>query len=106
MGVFGLIACIILLSYSSYPAKVKKLESKIKKLERNLKGEKTMSKLLAELINKKCVLVTAGGFTKTEGIVLDVDDEWIKFSSIDKKGGSTIQVIRIDSIEKVDVVEN
>ena len=54
----GFIAFILIISYSSYPTKVKKNWIKDKKLEKILKGEKSMSKILSDLIDKKCVLVS------------------------------------------------
>jgi len=108
---FGLAAFVLILSYSSYPGKIKKLEAKIKKLERNLRGEKSMSKILSELINKKCILISDEGLSivskrEIECIVLDVDDEWIKFTFTDKKGVSKTQILRVESIERVDFIES
>lgn len=111
MEYLGVIAFVLVMCYSSYPEKVKKLESKIKKLERELKGDKSMSKILSELINKRCVLVSddilqIASRREVECIILDVDDEWIKFTFTDKKGIGKTQLIRIDSIERVNLIEN
>ncbi|CDM67298.1 hypothetical protein CM240_0119 [Clostridium bornimense] len=111
MEYLGLIAFILIMSYSSYPAKIKKIESKIKKLERNLRGEKSMSKILSELINKKCILVSDIGLTlvskkEIECTILDADDEWIKFTYTDKKGVSKTEILRVEAIERVSFIEN
>lgn len=111
MEYLGFIAFILIMSYYSYPAKVKKVESKIKKLERNLKGEKSMSKILSELINKKCELVSEQGLSlvskmEIECVILDVDDEWIKINFLDKKGVSKTQVLRVEAIERVSLIED
>ena len=115
MECFGLIAFVLVMCYSSYPTKVKKLESKIKRLERKLRGDGYMSKILNELINKKCILVTnsnAGddAFITVNGrfecTILDVDDEWIKFTFTNKKGVVKTHIIRVESIDRVDFVED
>lgn len=111
MEYFGLISFVLIICYSSYPEKIKKLESKIKKLERTLKGEKSMSKVLSDLINKKCILVTDEGLVlaskrELKSTILDVDEEWIKFTFTDKKGILKTQILRVDSIERVDFIEN
>lgn len=110
MEFFGLIAFILVATYSSHPTKVKKIESKIKKIEKNLRGEKSMSKILSELINKKCILITDTGLEiaskrEFECFILDVDDEWIKFTFTDKKGINKTQILRVDDIERVDFIE-
>lgn len=111
MEYFGLISFVLIICYSSYPEKIKKLECKIKKLERTLKGEKSMSKVLSDLINKKCILVTDAGLVlaskrELESTILDVDEEWIKFTFTDRKGILKTQILRVDSIERVDFIEN
>lgn len=111
MEYFGLISFVLIICYSSYPEKIKKLESKIKKLEKSLKGEKSMSKVLSDLINKKCILVTDAGLVlaskrELESTILDVDEEWIKFTFTDRKGILKTQILRVDSIERVDFIEN
>lgn len=111
MEYLGIIAFVLIMSYSSYPAKVKKMESKVKKLERNLRGGKSMSKILSELINKKCELVSDVGleiFSKREieCVILDVDDEWIKITFTDKKGVHKTQILRVEAIERVSFIEN
>lgn len=90
--------------------KNKKLESQINKLERKLKGENAMSKILSELINEKCILVSVecynvGGKRELECTVIDVDDEWIKFSFIDKKGVNKTSIIRVKDIERIKCIE-
>ena len=106
----GLISIIILLYYSSYPGKIKNLESKLKKLEKNMRREKSMSKILTELKDKKCILVSdecllIDSKRELQCTVLDVDDEWIKFSFVDKKGSVKSHIFRIESIERVELIE-
>ncbi|MBQ4531553.1 MAG: hypothetical protein IJA36_13245 [Lachnospiraceae bacterium] len=67
-----------------------------------------MSKIISELIGKKCVITTTDtlqfvGDTKVKCNVLDVDDEWIKISYTEKKGNTKIKIMRIDAIDGVEV---
>lgn len=83
----------------------------MKKLEKKLRGEKTMSKILSELINKKCILITDTGFEiaskrEIECYILDVDDDWIKFNFTDKKGVNKTQILKVEDIERVDFIES
>lgn len=109
MYFFGLVAFVFVMVYSSYPLKIKKMNSKIKKLEKKYRGEVIMSKILTELINKKCILVTDMGLEivskrEFECIILDADDEWIKFTFTNKKGINQTQILRIDNIERVELI--
>ncbi len=103
----GWLSFIIMLFYSSYPGKVKKLESKVKNLERKQKGENTMSKIIHELVGKTCKITTNGDSifdidTDIICTVLDVDDEWIKFTYTDKKNNVKTQILRIDCIDNIE----
>ena len=50
----GWFSFFIILCYSSYPGKVKRLEKKVKKFERNKKGEGSMSKIISSLVGQVC----------------------------------------------------
>ncbi|MGX4599501.1 hypothetical protein [Faecalimicrobium sp. JNUCC 81] len=104
-----LICFICIMFYSSYPGKIKKLENKVKKLERNQKGDCEMSNIINSLIGKKCKIKTEdgllfGGNGEVNFLILEADDEWIKLSYIDKKHGTKIRVIRIDSISNIELI--
>lgn len=106
----GFVAFIWMLCYSSYPDKVKRLEAKVKKLERKQKGENDMSKLIQELVNKNCKMRTGDalqlvGSDKIQCFVLDADDEWIKIRYEDKKKNQVTKLLRIESIEDVEIME-
>lgn len=104
-------ACLaIMLCYSAYPGKVRKLESKVKKLQLKQKGVSGMSKIISELVGKNCIIETDEalqfvGDTKVKCTVLDVDDEWMKFSYADKKGNVKTKIMRIDKIDGVELEE-
>ena len=101
----GVIALILILCYSSYPSKVKKLERKVKLLEKKLKGENKMSDLIKSLINKECEISFEDEFTPlVRCTVLDVDDEWVKIGVKDKKENIKTKLIRIDGIKKVEII--
>jgi len=104
----GWFSFIIIMCYSSYPGKLKKLESKVKKLERNQNGDCEMSKIISELIGKECKIKTEeaiffAGNAEVNGTVLDVDSEWIKFSYADKKGVEKTKILRIDSLDSIEL---
>ncbi|CEN26436.1 Uncharacterised protein [[Clostridium] sordellii] len=104
-----LICFIYIIYYSSYPGKIKRLESKVKKFERNQRGVCEMSDIIASLIGKQCKIKTDEGTLfssngETNFSVLDADDEWIKLSYINKKHGEKIRVIRIDSISSIELI--
>lgn len=108
MEFIGWLSFIIILCYSSYPEKVKKLENKVKKLERNQKGDCDMSKIISELIGKECKIkteeaLTFAGNAEVNCTILDVDDEWIKFSYADKKGIKKIKILRIASLDNIEL---
>lgn len=103
----GWIALMILLFYSSYPKRVKRLERKVKKW-RKQQGGSTMSKIIHDLIGKRCKIQTEEGLLAGNGdfvcTVLEVDDEWIKYTYTEKKGNIKTKILRIDAIEKVELI--
>ncbi|MTP79989.1 hypothetical protein GMB70_15220 [Turicibacter sanguinis] len=90
--------------------KTNKIESQMKKIKRGCKREKNMSKILSELKNKKCKLVSDEllemKLNREYGCtILDVDDEWLKINLIDKKGINKTYILRIENIERVELDE-
>ena len=105
----GWISLVILLCYSSYPNKVKKLEKKVKLLERNEKGDFKMSKIISALVGEKCKIKSNELFSFNASVdaivnILDVDDEWVKISFIDKKGNAKVQILRIEAIDNIELI--
>lgn len=82
--------------YSNNSKKIKKLENKIKKLERKEKGNAEMSRLLQEMIGKEPI-ITGVYIGPDNWEVVDVDEEWVKLRSVDKKGkkNSSCNVLKI-----------
>lgn len=104
----GWFSFILVLCYSAYPGKVRKLERKVKILERKVKGDNYMSKIISELIGKECKIKTEealifAGNNEVKCIVLDADDEWIKLIYKDKKGIEKTKILRIDSLDSVEL---
>lgn len=110
MEYLGCFAFILLLLYSSYPGKVKRLEAKVKRIERKQKGENTMSKLMNELVGKDCKIKSEDAFSLVGNDellcrVLDADDEWIKVQFTDKKKKQLTKLLRIEHIDEVEILE-
>ncbi len=104
MEYFGVFAFIMVCAFSAYPAKTRRLENKVKVLERKLKGENQMSMLINDLVGRHCVITGADVFeSKLECTVLAADDEWVKIQYTDKKSGLVTKLIRIEKIDEVDV---
>ena len=106
----GFIALAIMLCYAAYPGKVNRLETKVKRIERKIGGESSMSKLINDLVGSSCkiksdeALALVGG-TEIDCTVLDADDEWIKVTYVDKKGNTKTKILRIETIESVELSE-
>lgn len=101
----GLVCIGLILCYSSYPERTRKLESKFKQLR---KGERNceMSKIISDLTGKKCLIeIDDVMSTKITADILDVDEEWVKLRFKDKKGGIKTKIIRIDSIKSIELSE-
>lgn len=105
----GFIALAILLCYSSYPGRVKRLEAAVKRLERKQRGESNMSKLISELVNTECKIKSDDvlqlvGSTEMKCFVLDTDDEWVKLRFTDKKNNQITKLIRIENIDEIEIL--
>ena len=79
MEYLGVLAFVIVLCYMSYPDKVKKLERKVKKLEKERCRESIMSKLIEELVGRDCKISSEKGInfvgkTEFECHVMDCDE--------------------------------
>ena len=92
---------LVIMYYIYHSQKVKKLENKIKKLERKEKGNIEMSRLLQEMIGKKPI-ITGVYIGPDNWEVVDVDEEWVKLRSVDKKGKEKFKLQRIEDIQTVE----
>ena len=91
----------LVLIYSSQSKKIKRLEKRLKVIERKEKGNTEMSRLLKELIGRTPVIV--GQLFGTDNWeVVDVDEEWVKLRSVDKNGKEKFKLQRIEDIQAVE----
>ncbi len=105
MEYFGVFALVMLLCYASYPSITRKLERKMRKMQYSMQEKLEMSKIITELIGKSCKITKADGVQIAEDtIILDADMDWVKLEKTNKKGSKTIEIIRIDAIEAIDLV--
>ena len=68
-----------------------------------------MSKIISELIGRNCKIETDdalvfAGNTEVKCTILDADDEWIKFTYSDKKNVVKTKILRIDSIDNIELI--
>ena len=106
----GWVALVIILCYSSYPGRVRRLETTMKKVERQQRGENAMSKLICDLVQKECKIKTEDalqlvGNTELVCHVLDADDEWIKVSFMDKKKKQVTKLLRSENISEGEIID-
>jgi len=91
----------LVLIYSSQSKKIKRLEKRLKVIERKEKGNIDMSRLLQELIGKNPTIV-GQVFGTSLWEVVDVDEEWVKLRHVDKNGKEKFKLQRIEDIQTVE----
>ena len=82
--------------------KLKRMQGRIKSLERKRKGNKTMSQFLKEMIGKKPTIMSESIGTNN-WLVVDVDEEWVKLRMTDNKGQTKTKLIRIEDIRSIEL---
>lgn len=66
-----------------------------------------MVKLIQELVGKKCIIIYDDALeTKITADVLDADDEWVKIRYTNKKNNTITKIIRIESVNSVELLDN
>ena len=89
----------IVIFYASSEKKIKGLNRRIRRLEKQVKGNKEMSRLLEEL-KGQTVTVTVNGFgTKYE--IMDIDEDWVKLSRDTIKQQRETKLVRIEDIQDI-----
>ena len=91
----------LVLIYSSQSKKIKRLEKRLKVIERKEKGNIEMSRLLQELIGEKPTIV-GELFGTNNWEVVDVDEEWVKLRRVDNTGKEKFKLQRIEDIQTVE----
>ena len=89
----------LVIFYASSEKKIKGLNRRIRRLEKQVKGNKEMSRLLEEL-KGQTVTVTINGFG-TEYEIMDIDEDWVKLSREINKQQRETKLVRIEDIQGV-----
>ena len=89
----------IVIFYASSEKKIKGLNRRIRRLEKQVKGNQEMSRLLEELKGQK-VKVTVNGFG-TEYEIMDIDEDWVKLSRETNKQQRETKLVRIEDIQDI-----
>ena len=89
---------LLFLIYTGSEKKIKRLNRRIRRLEKQLKGNKEMSRLLEEL-KGQTVSVRLNGFGSNWKIV-DFDEDWVKLSRVIKQHRVT-KLVRIEDVELI-----
>ena len=85
--------------YASSGKKIKRLNKRIRRLEKQVKGNQDMSRLLEEL-KGQTVTVTVNGFgTKYE--IMDIDEDWVKLSCDTINQQRETKLVRIEDIQDI-----
>ena len=99
MGAVWIIFILFLLIvYASSEKKIKGLNRRIRRLEKQLKGNQEMSRLLEEL-KGQTVSIRLNGFGSNWEIV-DFDEDWVKLSRVIKQHRVT-KLVRIEDVELI-----
>ena len=89
----------LVIIYASTEKKIKRLNKRIRRLEKQVKGNQDMSRLLEEL-KGQTVTVTVNGFGTTWEIV-DFDEDWVKLSRETNKQQRETKLVRIEDIQDI-----
>ena len=115
MEYLGVIAFCLVICHMGLPRRVDHLESKIKRLNKlvsnNQKGDNVMSKLINDLVGKNCIVKSDAGLelisnNEIECKILEADEEWLKIEYNEKKGDTVTMLLRIDDIERVEILKD
>ena len=89
----------IVIFYASSEKKIKGLNRRIRRLEKQVKGNQEMSRLLEELKGQTAT-VTVNGFG-TEYEIMDIDEDWVKLSRETNKQQRETKLVRIEDIQDI-----
>lgn len=106
LGLLGLVAFIYVMKLNGLPDEIASLQRKIKKLEKNVFGNKeakNMSRLIEELQGKWCKM-DSDELMEEKVQVLDVDEDWVKVMYKEREK-EKIKIIRVDDIDSIEVLE-
>ena len=89
----------LVIIYASSEKKIKRLNKRIRRLEKQVKGNQDMSRLLEEL-KGQTVTVTVDGLEPRYEI-LDIDEDWVKLTRVNNKQQRETKLVRIEDIQDV-----
>ena len=98
-AIWTLFIPFIVIFYASSEKKIKGLNRRIRRLEKQVKGNKEMSRLLEEL-KGQTVTVTVNGFG-AEYEIMDIDEDWVKLSRDTIKQQRETKLVRIEDIQDI-----
>ena len=98
-GMWILFIPFLIMVYASSEKKIKRLNKRIRRLEKQLKGNQDMSRLLEELKGQTATVTLDGvGF---EYEIIDIDEDWVKLSRENKKKEKETKLVRIEDIQGI-----
>lgn len=103
-AIFGFFAFAVAMMLIGLPSKVNRLEHKVKKIDSRYGGETSMSKMFEELVGKECKITFGSGINSAKYTVLEIDEDWIKISSTNKKQQVKTELVRIEEISRVEIL--
>ena len=89
----------LVIFYASSEKKIKRLNKRIRRLEKQVKGNKEMSRLLEELKGQTATVTVNGFGTKYE--IMDIDEDWVKLSRDTIKQQRETKLVRIEDIQDI-----
>lgn len=105
LSILGVAAFAMVTMLLGLPKEVKDIKKKVKKLSKLVEGDKSMSKLLEELVGKKCSVYAGGVVGNIVGVVIAVDEDWVKFELENKKGKKKLMLYPIEDIASIEIME-
>ena len=89
----------LVMFYTSSEKKIKRSNKPIKRLEKQLKGNQDMSRLLEELKGQTATVTVDGvGF---EYEIIDIDEDWVKLTRVNHKQQRETKLVRIEDIQGI-----
>ena len=89
----------LVIIYASTEKKIKRLNKRIRRLEKQVKGNQDMSRLLEELKGQTATVTVNGFGTKWE--IVDFDEDWVKLSREMNEQQRETKLVRIEDIQDI-----
>ena len=89
----------LVIFYTSSEKKIKRLNKRIRRLEKQVKGNQDMSRLLEELKGQTVTVIVNGFGTECE--ILDIDEDWVKLTRVNHKQQRETKLVRIEDIQGI-----